>query len=134
MQILKDESSTSASSSTTSSDTDTDTETSKTKRMPVKTKAAQMNNNNDEDLDDDDDDDDEDDDTPTSLKERKPKVQYIKTKGEITIDEMPEENFEYFSLDDTTPIHSIGIIHSILNNLLVVKSNTDTKPLDEGTW
>jgi hypothetical protein len=121
MQILKDESASSDDSSS-SSDSDTDTEPARTNpssnKKPV---AKQDDSNDDEDTDDDD-----------EVKERTPKIQYIKTKGEVTIDELPEETFEYFSLDDATAVNHIGIINSILNNLLVIKSDRDTKPLDEG--
>jgi H/ACA ribonucleoprotein complex non-core subunit NAF1 len=80
-----------------------------------------------------DDDDDDDDDDENLNKQKTIKITYPKTKGEITIDELPVPDFQHFTLNENETMSQIGIVSSIVNNMIVVQSNRNSKPLDEDT-
>jgi H/ACA ribonucleoprotein complex non-core subunit NAF1 len=59
---------------------------------------------------------------------------FPKTKGEITIDEVPPLiDFDHFTLNSNELITEIGVITSIVYNLVIVQSIRNSKPLDEDT-
>ena len=66
--------------------------------------------------------------------DKKKKTIFPKTKGEITIDEVPPLiDFDHFTLNSTELITEIGVITSIVYNLVIVQSTRNSKPLDEDT-
>lgn len=80
---------------------------------------------------DDDDDDDSEDEHKKNVNK---KISFPKTKGEITIDEVPPLiDFDHFTLNSNEVITHVGIITSIVYNLVIVQSIRDSKPLDEDT-
>lgn len=78
--------------------------------------------------------DTEDDDEDGSHRQRTAPVKYVKTKDEVTIDELPPPEQVEIVLDEKVKLKEVGRVISRVDKLVVVKSTSDNSaPLDEET-
>jgi H/ACA ribonucleoprotein complex non-core subunit NAF1 len=138
-KLLEDDSSADSSSSSPSSDTDSELDENNNSFRKLKAKIIQkkdalknaLESESDADLDD------EEDGTPRN-KNNQNQIKYVKTKNEITLDELGPAECVDITLDESIKMERIGQIISKVDKLVVIQSVRpseleDTRPLDEET-